>query len=128
MADLVRKKVMEKAARKKRAHQRLRQKLAGTPERPRLSVFKSSRYVYAQVINDETGQTMVSATSLESAIKGLIEGGAATMAAAKAVGEAVAERALAKGIQQVVFDRGGYLYHGKVKQLAEAARAKGLQF
>ncbi len=128
MSDLVRKKVMEKASRKKRAHQRLRQKLAGTPERPRLSVFKSSRYVYAQVINDETGQTMVSATSLESAIKGLIEGGAATMAAAKAVGEAVAERALAKGIQQVVFDRGGYLYHGKVKELAEAARAKGLQF
>jgi large subunit ribosomal protein L18 len=128
MSDLVRKKVMEKASRKKRAHQRLRQKLAGTPERPRLSVFKSSRYVYAQVINDETGQTIVSATSLESAIKGLIEGGAATMAAAKAVGEAVAERALAKGIQQVVFDRGGYLYHGKVKELAEAARAKGLQF
>lgn len=128
MADLVRKKVMEKAARKKRAHQRLRQKLAGTPERPRLSVFKSAKYVYAQVINDETGQTIVSAASMEPAIKGLIEGGAATIAAAKAVGEAVAERALAKGIQQVVFDRGGYLYHGKVKELAEAARAKGLQF
>ncbi len=128
MADLVRKKVMEKAARKKRAHQRLRQKLAGTPERPRLSVFKSAKYVYAQVINDETGQTIVSAASMEPALKGLIEGGAATMAAAKAVGEAVAERALAKGIQQVVFDRGGYLYHGKVKELAEAARAKGLQF
>ena len=128
MADLVRKKVMEKAARKKRAHQRLRQKLAGTPERPRLSVFKSAKYVYAQVINDATGQTIVSATSHEPALKGSIEGGAATMAAAKAVGEAVAERALAKGIQQVVFDRGGYLYHGKVKQLAEAARAKGLQF
>jgi large subunit ribosomal protein L18 len=128
MADLVRKKVMEKAARKKRAHQRLRQKLAGTPDRPRLSVFKSAKYVYAQVINDETGQTIVSAASMEPALKGLIEGGAATMAAAKAVGEAVAERALAKGIQQVVFDRGGYLYHGKVKELAEAARAKGLQF
>ena len=128
MADLVRKKVMEKTARKKRAHQRLRQKVAGTPERPRLSVFKSAKYVYAQVINDETGQTIVSAASMEPAIKGLIEGGAATMAAAKAVGEAVAERALAKGIQQVVFDRGGYLYHGKVKELAEAARAKGLQF
>lgn len=128
MADLVRKKVMEKAARKKRAHQRLRQKLAGTPERPRLSVFKSAKYVYAQVINDATGQTLVSAASMEPALKGLIEGGAATMAAAKAVGEAVAERALAKGIQQVVFDRGGYLYHGKVKELAEAARAKGLQF
>jgi large subunit ribosomal protein L18 len=128
MADLVRKKVMEKASRKKRAHQRLRQKLAGTPERPRLSVFKSAKYVYAQVINDATGQTIVSATSQEAALKGLIEGSAATMAAAKAVGEAVAERALAKGIQQVVFDRGGYLYHGKVKELAEAARAKGLQF
>ena len=128
MSDLVRKKVMEKASRKKRAHQRLRQKLAGTPERPRLSVFKSAKYVYAQVINDATGQTIVSATSQEAALKGLIEGGAATMAAAKAVGEAVAERALAKGIQQVVFDRGGYLYHGKVKELAEAARAKGLQF
>lgn len=128
MADLVRKKVMEKASRRKRAHQRLRQRLAGTPERPRLSVFKSARYVYAQVINDETGHTIVSATSLEPSLKGLIEGGPATMAAAKAVGEAVAERALAKGIQQVVFDRGGYLYHGKVKELAEAARAKGLQF
>ena len=128
MADLVRKKVMQKASRKKRAHQRLRQKLAGTPERPRLSVFKSAKYVYAQVINDATGQTIVSATSQEAALKGLIEGSAATMAAAKAVGEAVAERALAKGIKQVVFDRGGYLYHGKVKELAEAARAKGLQF
>jgi len=128
MADLVRKKVMEKASRRKRAHQRLRQRLAGTPERPRLSIFKSARYVYAQVINDETGHTIVSATSLEPSLKGLIEGGPATMAAAKAVGEAVAERALAKGIQQVVFDRGGYLYHGKVKELAEAARAKGLQF
>jgi large subunit ribosomal protein L18 len=128
MADLVRKKVTEKASRRKRAHQRLRQRLAGTPERPRLSVFKSSRYVYAQVINDVTGQTLVSAASLEPALKGALEGGAATMAAAKAVGEAVAERALAKGIQQVVFDRGGYLYHGKVKELAEAARAKGLQF
>ena len=87
MADLVRKKVMEKTARKKRAHQRLRQKVAGTPERPRLSVFKSSKYVYAQVINDETGQTIVSAASMEPAIKGLIEGGAATMAAEKRIKE-----------------------------------------
>jgi large subunit ribosomal protein L18 len=93
-----------------------------------LSVFKSATYVSAQDINDATGQTIVTATSQEAALKGLIEGSAATMAAAKAVGEAVAERALAKGIQQVVFDRGGYLYHGKVKELAEAARAKGLQF
>ncbi|MEO8198427.1 MAG: 50S ribosomal protein L18, partial [Thermoanaerobaculia bacterium] len=114
--------------RRKRAHQRLRQRLAGTTERPRLSVFKSSKYVYAQVINDQTGQTIVSAASAEPALKGKLEGGGATIAAAKVVGEAVAERALAKGIQQVVFDRGGYLYHGKVKELAEAARAKGLQF
>lgn len=128
MSDLVGKKVTEKAARRKRAHQRLRQRLTGTPERPRLSVFKSSRYVYAQVINDQTGQTLVAAASLEPSLKGKIGGGAATKAAAKAVGEAVAERALAKGIQQVVFDRGGYVYHGRVKELAEAARAKGLQF
>jgi large subunit ribosomal protein L18 len=128
MSDLVGKKVKEKAARKKRAHQRLRQRLAGTPERPRLSVFKSSRYVYAQVINDQTGKTLVAAASLEPSLKGKIGAGAATKAAAKAVGEAVAERALAKGIQQVVFDRGGYVYHGRVKELAEAARAKGLQF
>jgi large subunit ribosomal protein L18 len=128
MSDLVGKKVHEKASRRKRAHQRLRQRLSGTPERPRLSVFKSSRYVYAQVINDLTGQTLVAAASLEPALKGKIGTGAATKAAAKAVGEAVAERALAKGIQQVVFDRGGYVYHGRVKELAEAARAKGLQF
>ena len=128
MSDLVGKKVSEKASRRKRAHQRLRQKLAGTTERPRLSIFKSSRYVYAQVINDQTGQTLVAAASLEPTLKGKIGAGTATKAAAKAVGEAVAERALAKGIQQVVFDRGGYVYHGRVKELAEAARAKGLQF
>ena len=128
MSDLVGKKVIQKRARRKRAHQRSRQRLAGTTERPRLSVFKSSRYVYAQVINDQTGQTLVAAASLEPTLKGRIDGGAATKAAARAVGEVVAERALAKGIQQVVFDRGGYVYHGRVKELAEAARAKGLQF
>lgn len=128
MSDLVGKKVNQKRTRRKRAHQRSRQHLAGTPERPRLSVFKSSRYVYAQVINDQTGQTLVAAASLEPTLKGKIGGGAATKAAAKAVGEAVAERALAKGIEKVVFDRGGYVYHGRVKELAEAARAKGLQF
>jgi large subunit ribosomal protein L18 len=128
MSDLVGKKVTEKASRRKRAHQRLRQRLSGTDERPRLSIFKSSRYVYAQVINDLTGRTLVAAASLEPALKGKIGAGAATKEAAKAVGEAVAERALAKGIQKVVFDRGGYVYHGRVKELAEAARAKGLQF
>ncbi len=128
MSDLNKKKVLEKRYRRERAHERLRQRIVGTAERPRLAVFKSAKYVYAQVIDDEKGTTLVSATSLEASVKGKIEGSAANKAAAKVVGETVAERALARGIQKVVFDRGGYLYHGKVKELAEAARAKGLQF
>ncbi len=128
MSDLNKKKVLEKRYRRERAHERLRQRIVGTAERPRLAVFKSAKYVYAQVIDDEKGTTLVSATSLEASVKGRIEGSAANKAAAKVVGETVAERALARGIQKVVFDRGGYLYHGKVKELAEAARAKGLQF
>ena len=128
MSDLNKKKVLEKRYRRERAHERLRQRIVGTAERPRLAVFKSAKHVYAQVIDDEKGTTLVSATSLEASVKGRIEGSAANKAAAKAVGETVAERALARGIQKVVFDRGGYLYHGKVKELAEAARAKGLQF
>jgi len=128
MSDLNKKKVLEKRYRRERAHERLRQRIVGTAERPRLAVFKSAKYVYAQVIDDEKGTTLVSATSLEASVKGRIEGSAANKAAAKLVGETVAERALARGIQKVVFDRGGYQYHGKVKELAEAARAKGLQF
>jgi large subunit ribosomal protein L18 len=128
MSDLNKKKVLEKRYRRERAHERLRQRIVGTAERPRLAVFKSAKYVYAQVIDDEKGTTLVSATSLEASVKGKIEGSAANKAAAKLVGETVAERALARGIQKVVFDRGGYQYHGKVKELAEAARAKGLQF
>lgn len=128
MSDLNKKKVLEKRYRRERAHERLRQRIVGTAERPRLAVFKSAKYVYAQVIDDEKGTTLVSATSLEASVKGKIEGSAANKAAAKVVGETVAERALARGIQKVVFDRGGYQYHGKVKELAEAARAKGLQF
>ena len=128
MSDLNKKKVLEKRYRRERAHERLRQRVVGTTERPRLAVFKSAKYVYAQVIDDEKGTTLVSATSLEPSVKGRIEGSAANKLAAKVVGETVAERALAHGIQKVVFDRGGYLYHGKVKELAEAARAKGPQF
>ena len=128
MSDLNKKKVLEKRYRRERAHERLRQRVVGTTERPRLAVFKSAKYVYAQVIDDEKGTTLVSATSLEPSVKGRLEGSAANKLAAKVVGETVAERALAHGIQKVVFDRGGYLYHGKVKELAEAARAKGLQF
>ncbi len=128
MSDANKKKVLKKRYHRTRAHQRLRRRLSGTTERPRLAVFKSAKYVYAQVIDDESGKTLVAATSLEPALKGKIEGSAATRVAAKVVGEAVAERALEKGISRVVFDRGGYLYHGKVRELAEAARAKGLQF
>ena len=128
MSDLVKRKVTEKHYRRHRAHQRLRQRLAGTAERPRLAVFKSEKYVYAQLIDDERGHTLVAAASLEPDLKGKLAKGGANRGAAKLVGEAVAERALAKGIKKVVFDRGGYVYHGKVKELAEAARAKGLEF
>ena len=128
MADMNKKKVLDKRSRRERAHQRLRQRVVGTGERPRLAVYKSDKYVYAQVIDDERGRTLVAAASLEPELKGRIQGGAANKAAAKVVGETVAERALASGIKAVVFDRGGYRYHGKVKELAEAARAKGLEF
>jgi len=128
MSDANKKKVVEKRFRRERAHQRLRQRLAGTPERPRLAVCKSAKYLYAQIIDDESGRTLAAATSLEPALKERIDGSASTKLAAKVVGETVAERALEKGISRVVFDRGGYLYHGKVREIAEAARAKGLQF
>jgi len=127
MADLNRKKVLEKKRRRTRAHQRSRQRLAGTAECPRLSVFKSERYVYAQVIDDERGHTLAAATSADPAVQG-DAATASSKAAARRVGETVAARALEKGIKRVVFDRGGYRYHGKVKELAEAARAKGLEF
>ncbi len=119
---------MEKRSRRERAHRRLRQRVAGSLERPRLAVFKSEKYVYAQLIDDENGRTLAAASSSETEIAGRLEGGHATQAAARAVGEVIAERAMAQGIRKVVFDRGGYLYHGKVKELADAARSKGLEF
>jgi large subunit ribosomal protein L18 len=128
MADLTKKKSLEKRRRRVRAHQRSRQRLAGTPDCPRLNVFKSARYVYAQIIDDERGHTLAAAASMEEALRNDETGGSASKAAARRVGEAIAERAIAKGIRRVVFDRGGYRYHGKVKELAEAARAKGLEF
>ena len=128
MSDLQKRKAIDKRYKRERAHKRLRQRVAGTAERPRLAVFKSEKYVYAQVIDDDRGHTLVAATSLEPALKGKLAKGTADKAAAKAVGETVAERAMAKGIKKVVFDRGGYRYHGKVKELADAARAKGLEF
>ena len=105
-------------------HKRVRGKVSGTPERPRLNVFRSETNIYAQIIDDTKGVTLVSASSLE---KGF-EGPGSNCEAAKKVGEAIAQRAKDKGIDTVVFDRGGYLYHGRVKALAEGAREGGLQF
>jgi large subunit ribosomal protein L18 len=105
-------------------HKRVRGKVSGTPERPRLNVFRSETNIYAQVIDDTEGVTLVSASSLEKGFKGP----GSNCEAAKKVGEAIAQRAKAKGIEAVVFDRGGYLYHGRVKALAEGAREGGLQF
>ena len=117
-----------KRERRQRAHNRLRRRVSGTAERPRLAVFKSLRYIYAQVIDDVAGQTLVQASSGEDEIAKAAEGSGKTRDAARLVGEAVAERAKDKGIDKVVFDRGGYIFHGKVKQVAEGARAKGLVF
>ena len=105
-------------------HKRVRAKLSGTSETPRLNVFRSEANIYAQIIDDVKGVTLVSASSLDKAVEGY--GG--NVAAATAVGKLIAERAKAKGIENVVFDRGGYLYHGRVKALAEGAREGGLQF
>jgi large subunit ribosomal protein L18 len=107
-----------------RVHKRIRRKLAGTTERPRLAVFRSVAHIYAQVIDDSKGVTLVSASSVDKG--GKTNGG--NVAAAKAIGKLVAERAKEKGVAQVVFDRGGYPYHGRIKALADAARAAGLEF
>ena len=111
-------------AQRLKRHKRVRAKVFGTPARPRLNVFRSEKNIYAQVIDDVAGHTLVSASSLDKEIEG--NGGNKT--AARAVGKLVAERCEAKGIDQVVFDRGGYLYHGRVAELAEGAREGGLEF
>ena len=107
-------------------HDRIRKKMQGTAERPRLNVYRSLNHIYVQVIDDLEGVTLVSANSAEGKKESRTSGG--NLASAKNVGKAVAERAKAKGITKVVFDRGGYIYHGRVKALADAAREAGLQF
>ena len=109
---------------RQKRHLRVRNHVAGTAERPRLNVFRSLAHIYAQVIDDDKGMTIVAASSLDKDFKG--NGG--NIAAAKAVGAAIAKKALEKGISEVVFDRGGYIYHGRVQALAEAAREGGLKF
>lgn len=109
---------------RKRIHKRIRSRVAGTQVRPRLAVFRSVNHIYAQVIDDAEGHTLASASSTEKDLKG--KGG--NVEGAKLIGKTVAERAKAKGINKIVFDRGGYLYHGRVKALADAAREAGLEF
>lgn len=118
----------QRAVRRQRAHRRVRARVSGTAERPRLSVYKSSKYIYAQVIDDLKGETLAQANSAEASLRERYEGGGDSRAAAKVIGEAVAERAREKGIERVVFDRGGYIYHGRVKAVADGAREKGLEF
>lgn len=111
----------------KRRHERLRKGIAGTAERPRLAVFRSQQHIYAQVIDDTAGRTLVSASTLDPELKKELANGRTVDAASK-VGAAIAERAKAKGIEKVVYDRGGFLYHGRIAALAEAAREAGLEF
>ncbi|MBX6324817.1 MAG: 50S ribosomal protein L18 [Chthoniobacterales bacterium] len=115
-----------KAARQ-RVHRRIRKKVAGSTQRPRLAVHFSGKHVYAQIIDDDGGRTLAAASTRERSVLGERKP-AANKATAELVGNAIAERALAKHLDQVVFDRGGFLYHGKVKALADAARARGLKF
>jgi len=126
---------VKKTAKTKRVYGRLRRrkriklKIVGTPEKPRMSVFRSSKNIYAQIIDDSLGVTLVASSSLGlgTASKGGKSGGG-NIKAAKIVGKSIAEKAVAKGIKKVVFDRGGYLYHGRIKALADAAREGGLEF
>lgn len=112
---------------RKRKHTRVRKKIKGTAERPRLCVFRSSKHIYAQIIDDESGRTLVAASTLDEALKGKV-GYTGNKSAAHEVGKLIGERAIEKGIKEVVFDRGGYLYHGRVQELAEGAREAGLEF
>ena len=123
-------KIDTKKDRRERIQLRLRKRIAGTAQRPRLSVFRSVTHIYAQVIDDAAGVTVTSASSVEPAIKAKLANGekGGNIAGAKAIGKAVAERLKEKGITRVVFDRGGFLYHGRVRAVAEAAREAGLEF
>ncbi len=111
-----------------RIHKRIRKRLSGTESQPRLCVFRSSKHIYAQIVDDAKGETVTAASSLDPETKSELAKGGGNVAAAKAVGKIVARRALDKGVEKVLFDRGGYLYHGRIKALAEAAREAGLKF
>ena len=118
---------IDKNTDRKKRHERVRVKISGTAERPRLCVYRSLNNIYAQIIDDVAGNTLVACSSKEKAVAALLEG-KTKVEQAKIVGEELAKKATAKGIEEVVFDRGGYLYHGRVKELAEGAREGGLKF
>jgi large subunit ribosomal protein L18 len=118
---------ISRSAHRERIHRRVRQKVAGSPERPRLTVYRSINQIYAQVIDDRAGTTLVSASSIDKETRKETKGGG-NIATAKIIGRIVAERAIKAGITKVVFDRGGYKYHGRVQALANAAREAGLKF
>ena len=122
--------IKTKEDRRDRIKHRIRKRIRGTEERPRLTVFRSVAHMYVQVVDDMTGHTIVAASTVEPAVKGSLESGAkgGNVAGAKAIGKAVAERLIAKGVTRVVFDRNGFLYHGRVKAVADAAREAGLEF
>jgi large subunit ribosomal protein L18 len=123
-------KIKTKEDRRDRIKHRIRKRVSGTTERPRLTVFRSLAHMYAQVVDDRTGSTIAAASSVEPAIKASLAGDArgSNKAGAEAVGRAIAERLKAKGITRVVFDRNGFLYHGRIKAIADAARQAGLEF
>jgi large subunit ribosomal protein L18 len=123
-------KIKTKDDRRRRIQLRQRKRIAGSTERPRLSVFRSVSHIYAQVIDDLSGRTLVSASSVEPSLKGALEKGSTggNLKGAEVVGKAIAERSIDKGIKRVVFDRSGFLYHGRIRAVADAARKAGLEF
>ncbi|MBN1554174.1 MAG: 50S ribosomal protein L18 [Phycisphaerae bacterium] len=120
--------ILRNTARRVRRKKHVRKTVSGSPSRPRLTVFRSNKNMYAQIIDDEVGRTLVAASTMESGVTERLSTGAGNRAAAQVVGEALAAKAVEKGIKQVVFDRNGYAYHGRIRELAEAARKGGLEF
>lgn len=120
-------KAFNKLESRRKRHQRIRTHISGTPEKPRLTVFKSNTNIYCQIIDDTVGKTIVSCSTLDKDVKDGLSS-LKNKEAAKKVGETIAKRAMEKGIKEIVFDRSGYLYHGKIKELAEGAREAGLEF
>ena len=118
---------MDRSKERRRVHKRIREKISGSASRPRLCVYRSLKYIYAQIIDDAQGTTLVSASTFEKEVRSGLKA-TGNIEASKLLGKTIAERAKSKGIETVVFDRGGYLYHGRVKAVAEAARESGLKF